>query len=214
MTMNFRALTQNLSKKLGEPLPGIEAHLKMATDDRMKWIRKNQTVTNARKSSVLILLFEEKSVLHTILIRRTDYGGIHSGQVSFPGGQYEEKDGDLIETALRESEEEIGLQRDSLEILGVLSTIYIPPSNFNVLPVVACTRKRMTLSPDPSEVDSIIRIPITDLMSAENCREIDIPVHQSIVRAPAFIFGNTVVWGATAMIISELLELLSPLMSE
>ena len=122
---------QELKLKLSGKLPGIHSHIKMAAQHRAEELKnKLDLIQNARKSAVMILFFLEDKELKMIVIRRSVYVGIHSGQIAFPGGRYEEEDGDVRVTSLREIQEEIGIPEDKIEIIGRLSDIYVPPSNF------------------------------------------------------------------------------------
>jgi 8-oxo-dGTP pyrophosphatase MutT (NUDIX family) len=122
---------ENLKQKLSTPLPGINSHMKMAPENRTNELDGyHDKIKHAKKSAVLILFYGEGENLRMIVIRRSNYVGVHGGQIAFPGGRYEEEDGDVHITALREIEEEIGIERDKIEVLGRLSDIYVPPSNF------------------------------------------------------------------------------------
>lgn len=129
-------IIRKLKHEISVRLPGKEAQYKMAPEGRITSFSN----TNAVNGSVLILLFPLKD-LHLVLIRRSDYAGLHSGQVSFPGGKSEPGDPDLVHTALRESYEEVGIKKENIEIIGNLTPLYIPPSNFNVLPVIGYSKK-------------------------------------------------------------------------
>jgi 8-oxo-dGTP pyrophosphatase MutT (NUDIX family) len=162
----------------------------------------------ARLSSVLVLLYPIGERAHIAFIRRNEYDGIHSGQISFPGGGREETDLSHTDTALREAWEETGIDPERVEILGELTQLYIPPSNFLVFPVVGFTGARPDFNPDPSEVQEIIEIEMEKLREPGilQQREIVLSADFSIM-APCFVVGDAVIWGATAMIISELLEM-------
>ena len=163
---------------------------------------------NARPSAVLGLLFPVTDVLHMLLIRRTSDGRAHSGQISFPGGRHEPTDADLLATALREAEEEVGLISSTVNIIGALSPLYIPVSNFQVYPYIGYTAKRPDYILSAHEVDSIIEVPLDELLHPERKTRVEVtsPADRTFIReVPAYkLQDSTIIWGATAMIISEL----------
>ena len=140
---------EQFKQKLALPLPGLEAQMKMAPPIRSSSM---QAPDNARLGGVMILLFEADKIWHTILIRRSEDGKTHSGQISFPGGKKDPNDFSIIETASRECEEEIGVHRNQIEILGCLTPLYIPPSNFLVTPTVGVVSFVQAFKPSEKEV--------------------------------------------------------------
>ncbi|HEY6915715.1 MAG TPA: CoA pyrophosphatase [Paludibacter sp.] len=201
-----------LKYKLSMPLPGVAAHLKMAPASRAhELISNNDNSLNARKSAVLILFFHDEDVLKMIVIRRSVYVGIHSGQIAFPGGRYEEEDKDLRTTALREIEEEIGIPEDKIEILGRLSDIYVPPSNFMISVFVGYLAEKPEYKIDEREVDEVIEIPFSDFFKPNLIKEKDFYVGslRAAKKVPYFDVTNAEIWGASAMVVSELLEMLA-----
>jgi 8-oxo-dGTP pyrophosphatase MutT (NUDIX family) len=147
-------------------------------------------------------------------MKRKEYPGIHSGQISFPGGKRENFDPDLMETALRESREELGLQVSTDQVIGNLSELYIVASHFNILPVVAVMPGPPDFKPDPREVDQIIIASVDQLLHPRTRKEKDILVRGYDIRAPYFDIDSQVVWGATAMILNEFLVLVRELVPE
>ncbi|MCK9422043.1 MAG: CoA pyrophosphatase [Bacteroidales bacterium] len=159
---------------------------------------------NAVQSSVLILLYPMNTEIGLVLMRRPDYIGIHSGQISFPGGKYEDDDKSLIYTALREANEEIGIDPILVQILGQLTELYIPPSNFLVTPVVGYMPFRPQFKADPKEVAAIIEIRISDLLNKSNIQKKKIKLRHGLsLKVPSFFIDDNIIWGATAMILSE-----------
>lgn len=159
MNLTFEELKQKLSK----PLPGNVAHLKMASKHRAQEILNKQDIPKtAKKSAVLMLFFHEADTLKMIVIRRSHYVGIHSGQIAFPGGRYEEEDKTVRTTALREIEEEIGIPESKIEIIGRLSDIYVPPSNFLISVFVGYLANKPEYTIEEREVDEVIEIPFPD----------------------------------------------------
>lgn len=206
--MNYAESIQLLRRRLKEPLPGFAAHAQMLPEGRrintLKWPQ-----LFAKKSGVALILYPENNQTHSVLIERNIYNGIHSGQISLPGGRKEKNDKDLIATALRETYEEIGLPAASLEIIGVLSELYIPPSNFLVLPVIACTPEKPLFIPDTTEVQNIITYNTEILLDAATVGTKTFKGAFYSIEAPFYNVCGYSVWGATAMILSELQWLLN-----
>ncbi len=200
----------DLEKVLQKELPGEIAHLRMAPAHRDRLLTLSNGPEYARKSSVLILLSpDDKGEVCTTFIKRVEYEGVHSGQIAFPGGKYEEIDINLIETALREAEEEVGLKRESVSIIGQLSDLFVPPSNFIISPVLATIPFRPEFIPDCIEVDEVFTVPLNHFLNAEFTGEYDIPYRNGqTIRVPGYYYKNHLIWGATAMILNELLQLM------
>ncbi len=205
---DFDQFTKALSKRLKKPLPGNNAHNKMASKVRLDELKFNYDTSNAILSSVLILLFKDADMIKTIFILRQTYDGIHSGQVSFPGGRLEKNDESLIETALRESKEEVNIDPDKVHILGTLSEMYIPPSNYLVLPVVAYQHSRPDFMAEKSEVAEIIEADLSFLFDNKLIKETVLKVRGYKIQAPYFDVDGHIIWGATAMILNELKEVI------
>lgn len=199
---------EELKKRLLNPLPGWEAHSLMATQ-----VHKNaRTVprVDARTAGVLMLLFPLHQHLHLPLILRPNYEGVHSGQMALPGGKVEPQDQDIIHTALRETEEEIGVKVKRQQVLGQLTDLYIPPSNISVTPIVAYCEKEPAYILDPNEVADIINVSLRELRDPQNQMIAQVKVvGGGIMEAPAFRIQGRIVWGATAMMLSELLDVLN-----
>jgi 8-oxo-dGTP pyrophosphatase MutT (NUDIX family) len=207
--MNFSI--DQIKQKLQLPLPGIPSHLKMAPPHRAQDIVNHKDNSeNAKKSAVLILFFHEEDELKMIVIRRSVYVGIHSGQIAFPGGRYEEEDKDVRTTALREIQEEIGIPEDKIEILGRLSDIYVPPSNFLISVFVGYLAEKPIYQIDEREVDEVIEIPFAEFFNHDTIKEKSFFVNsiKAANNAPYFDVTNAEIWGASAMVISELLDIL------
>lgn len=224
-----------LKIRLQEELPGAASHLKMAPAHRLDEFRAIRDKDfNPRLSAVLVLLYPGDagstmpagqtsfvdapssensspplSTLKIVFIRRGEYVGIHSGQIAFPGGRYEDDDADLCETAMREAEEEIGVSRDSYEIIGQLSDLYVPPSNFLVRAFVAYAPRRPSYIPDPREVQEVIELDFSHFFNSTNIKVKDFPAHNSLnnTSAPYFDVEGVTIWGATAMMLTELVDL-------
>jgi len=165
---------------------------------------------DARESAVLALLYPNKNEIYTVLMRRHVYEGTHSGQISFPGGKRESLDKDLRETALREANEELAIDKNKVNIIGELTKVYIPPSRFLVSPFLGYVHERPNFIPEASEVSEIIEVPISQFLDVERLKEKYhfIPTLNSNIKIRYFDIDQRVVWGATAMMLSEISELL------
>jgi 8-oxo-dGTP pyrophosphatase MutT (NUDIX family) len=198
-----------LKIKLAQPLPGWNAQKKMAPP-----VRGEDPIAppHAKLGGVMILIFDIDKKWNTLLIRRTADGHTHSAQISFPGGKKDPSDKDLIETALRECEEEVNVKRNDIEVLGTLTPLYIPPSNFLVTPVVGYVNKLQSYKASEYEVQEIIRTPL-ELLFFEETKAIK-QVNRSddktlLMETPVYeLHEDIIVWGATAMMISELEHLI------
>jgi 8-oxo-dGTP pyrophosphatase MutT (NUDIX family) len=207
--MNLVQLRLLLEQALAQELPGREAQLKMSPLP-VDWRRFTlDAPATAKKSAVLLLFYPEKSGAFFPLIKRPSYPGAHSGQVSFPGGKVEPNDPDLVYTALREAEEEIGIDASKVEVLGRLTDLYIPTSNFLVSPVLGFLEETPRFVPEAREVARIIPTAISLVGQPQIRQRTTIPIGEGRhLETPYFALDGEVVWGATAMILSELLQLL------
>ncbi len=162
-----------------------------------------------RESAVLILLYDDGGEWKFPLIQRPTYNGAHSGQISFPGGKYEKEDESLIHTAKREAHEEIGVKPEVVNVLGELTDLYVPPSNFNIRPVVAMACETPNITMDEREVEQVYHISVEDLLNKELRKQKDVKVGDNVrFNVPCFEFGQAIVWGATAIILEELAGIL------
>ena len=209
---SFSFFANELFEKLKDPLPGESAHQLMQSNSKLRLTVKPNERT--RKSAVLILFYPYQNEIYFPLILRPAYDGVHSGQVAFPGGRYERTDENLIRTALREAQEEIGLRLNDVKILGILTELFIPPSNFYVLPVVAAMPYRPDFFPDPREVEDIFQIKLKDISDVSIIGSSEIQVRGVQVTAPHYEVNGYKIWGATAMMISELLTVLKAVDSD
>jgi len=200
---NNALFIDQLAMDLKSILPGREAQYKMAPDLRLE--NRHGYYQNA---AVMILLYIRSGSWHTVLMKRPEYAGAHSNQISLPGGKYEETDAGLEETALREIREEIGIDDSRIRLLGNLSRLHIPVSGIEVLPVVGFYPEEPDFKPDPSEVAYLIEVSLIDLLDLRNTREEFRTLLCKLVRVPYFSIGEDQVWGATAMILSEFLEVI------
>ena len=202
---------------LPHKLPGKEAHLKLAPEPRVITLIKEQTPPATAKESAVLVLLTPPTASNTgvpdslldrdlLLIKRNTYHGVHSGQIAFPGGKCEDYDLDYTATACREAFEELGIKRENLEIIGGLSKLYVPPSNFTIYPILALNKGGVEYTPDPREVAEFMQVPLRlfDPANAQRCRVQAGPYEW--VHAPGYIIDGNTIWGATAMIIAELYQ--------
>jgi len=197
---------QALKQRLEAPLPGPTAHQKMASSVRSTAGYRTSPNEKTRQSAVLLLLYPYQGELFLPLILRPAYDGVHGGQVALPGGGYEKYDRTLIRTALREAQEEIGIKASDVRVLGQLTQIYIPPSNFQVQPVVGYLPYRPDFFPDIREVADIIEISLALLADKGIVGTKEMLVRNVLIQAPYYGVDTHTVWGATAMILSEFLS--------
>ena len=200
-----------LRQALQSPLPGLSQQLAMAPPYREvpseEWVRQQ----NPRLAAVLVLLCAVDSVWQVVLTKRRAYAGVHSAQVSFPGGKLEEQDADLLAAALRETEEEIGVPASLVDVIGQMTPLYIPPSNFLVHPYVGILSERVAWQLDETEVDVLLEIPLSHLLSADARVVRCIQVGTTEREVPGFLWQEHFIWGATAMMLEEFLSITSKL---
>ncbi len=201
-------LREYLGNRLKSSLPGEISQKRMMAIPDSKFRFNDRARENARHSGVLILFYRTDEYVRIPMILRHSYGGVHSGQVSLPGGRVEPEDENIIATALRETEEEIGVPRNEIEVLGQLTELFIPVSNYLVFPMVGVTDINPDFVPEPREVDQILHPPLTDLMDDQKEKSTMIQVRDIRINAPYFDLEGQTVWGATAMMLSELKQIL------
>jgi len=203
----FEEFISQLSEQLKAPLPGLAAQLKLEPATRRNY-PLDPVAAKARLSSILILFFPEAGKTKVVLIQRPEYNGVHSGQIAFPGGKKEESDKSIIDTALRETFEEVGVDPKRIKIIGKLSELYIPPSNFLVEPFIGYINERPNFIAEPSEVSELVLVDLDDLLDEASLQKREIPVRGMKAEVPCYFVNEKVIWGATSMIISELLEVI------
>lgn len=206
--MQWETLTGLLGQRLKGPLPGPQAQMRMSPRPVNMDRFQLKPRPDARKGGVLVLFYPSNNEAYLPLIVRQEYEGVHSGQVGFPGGKQDENDTDLVHTALREAEEEIGIDSKELQVVGQLSPLYIPPSNFTVQPVVAVTHVTPRFFADAREVAKVLTIPFADFLDEKKRKEEFWERKGMAMITPFFHIQDQVIWGATAMMMSELIYLL------
>lgn len=201
--MDLLQLVEKLEQRLTLALPGALAHEPMRAVPVGMLLPKFEHKLPPKPGSVLILLFPDEGSIRFPLTKRQTYAGAHSGQISLPGGKTEAGE-TFIETALREAEEEIGINRTEVTVVGRLSDFFVIPSNFLVTPVIAYSKVRPVFTADPYEVARILTADIFDLLDdrAVKSKEITAASHFQML-APHFEIEGEVVWGATAMMLNE-----------
>lgn len=196
-------IKDHLHRALKQTLPGLDAQRRMAVPGRYNQPEIPET---AKKAAVLVLLYKKLDRVFVALIRRKiKDSDRHSGQISFPGGRMEQDEDYPIQTALREAQEEIGIPA-GLEILGLLTPLYIPISDFHVVPVVAWSDQDFLFTLQRDEVDELIELDLALISNPEVKIEVDITVAPNMIlkRVPAYEVYGMIIWGATAMMLSEL----------
>lgn len=204
--MDFQDFLQIVPFLGAVELPGEEAHNIMVPQERLRITKSlNFDEVKPRSAGVMMLFYPKVGRTHLVLIVRNSYEGVHSSQIAFPGGKYEKEDLNLEQTALRETYEEIGVKPENIEVIKAFTQLYIPPSNFMVHPFLGICYEEIIFYLDSKEVASIIELPfstflsesivVSATMSTSYAKSIDVPV---------FKIDEHVVWGATAMMLSEL----------
>lgn len=185
-------------------LPGEKAHLELYPT-RVSSDEIIQKGLNYRLSAVLILVYLDQGIPHFILTQRHDYNGQHSGQISFPGGKVEPSDETTKHTALRETEEELGVSPTLVNIRGQLTDVFIPVSQFLIHPYLGTLDQLPPLSPNQREVKEVIHCSVHDLLTDSNLITTKIQLQNGMTMkdVPAFKLQDKIVWGATAVILNE-----------
>jgi len=206
--MLFTEFIKYIPKILTQPLPAVTAHIKMAPLERVATLSPEYyNNNNPRRSAVMMLFYPKRGKATLVLIKRNTYPGIHSAQISFPGGKAEGYDKDLKDTALRETWEEIGVLQTDIDVVMPFTEIYIPPSNFLVAPFLGLSLNEPVFKPNPDEVQELIELPLDVFLDdATVINTVMQTSYSQTTSVPAFKIGEHLVWGATAMILSELKE--------
>lgn len=204
---SFEQMIAKISTNLDRKLPGTSAHKKLQPYYPSAKNLSIPTNPFAKKSAVLVLLFPKNNQINVVFIERPANTGVHSKQISFPGGGREKNDKNYTATALRETYEEIGIEASKIQVLGKLSKLYVVASNYLIQPIVGFINKVPTYRISKNEVDNIIEMPLVDLIQAEIMEK---PIHSAMgitLQAPYYDLEGRTLWGATAMITSELVDL-------
>lgn len=204
-------LIPKLKARLANPLPGWEAQWKMASYKLVEPVNKETLKHYAKPeghktAGVLALIYFKDNQWFTALMQRTPSTFAHGRQVSFPGGGIEKSDADVSVTALRETQEEFGVPAQNIQLLGRLTELYIPVSNYLVHPFVGYIDHIPSFVPDPNEVAEVLEIPLQHLLdnNRRKIKDMMLPEGIKLKDVPYFDLHDRVVWGATAMMLSEL----------
>ena len=211
--MIFEEFAQKLFSELKKELPGFSAQNQMAPAGRKPTDDYLNRDISPKKSAVLILIYpgaEAPAIQIILIIRAENEKGNHSGQISFPGGGFDVSDVHLSETALREAEEEIGIDRKTITIIGELSPVYIPVSNYHVLPFVGICNQTPVFKKYTPEVSGLLEVDINEFLSDRNktTSEIFLKSRNARMNVPCYNIGGEIIWGATAMILAEFSEMI------
>ena len=201
--MHFKDF-KNIILKFNEyDLPGHELLLKIAPPSRIKHLKTNKIPINSKLASVLLLFYPDSNN-HTrlVLILRNTYNGVHSNQIGFPGGKLESTDKSYFEAALRETNEEIGVLKENISYVGQLSQVYIPPSNFNVFPFVGFCNSKPQFELNKVEVKSILEPTLDSILKCRISKS-KVIINDKLQYVPSLVLNESVVWGATAIMIHE-----------
>ncbi|MFH2141850.1 MAG: CoA pyrophosphatase [Bacteroidota bacterium] len=204
----FNQFIRQLKHQLSLQLPGHEAHDIMSSSLKnyaSHWDHKGKP---HEKSAVMILLYPKNNSIYSVLIKRPDYEGYHGGQISLPGGKFENGDSDLQQTALRETYEEIGINPKKIIVTGEISMFYIPVSNIEVYPYVGYVDKIDDFLIDQNEVAELIEYPIFQLTDKKIVHTKTMNFFNYEIHVPYYLINENHVWGATAMMLSEFSEIL------
>jgi 8-oxo-dGTP pyrophosphatase MutT (NUDIX family) len=204
--MEFLRFLEILPKVAKVTLPGESAHAKMSPPERLAKMKAiDFSEINPKRAAVLMLVFPKDNQATLALIERNSYKGVHSSQIAFPGGKIESFDTSPLNTALRETEEEIGVPRGKVNIVCPFTEVYIPPSNFKVSPFLGYCNETPLFIPDPREVASMVDLPLSVLLDDQftEMRRMATSYSESI-DVPVLNVGPHAVWGATAMMLGEL----------
>ncbi|MFI0491309.1 NUDIX hydrolase [Flavobacterium sp.] len=206
--MNFQDFLEYVPKLIQVELPASEAHYKMAPLERILELNTIEIEKkNPKNAAVMMLFYPKNGKTHLVLIVRNSYEGVHSAQIAFPGGKYEIEDLIFENTALRETHEEIGIHPENIQIIMPFTRIYIPPSNFMVYPFLGICKEKLVFNPDVNEVAKIIELPLSVFLDDEILINTKMTTsYAKNISIPAFKIDEHIVWGATAMMLSELKE--------
>lgn len=202
---NMNDFATQLRKELLKGLPGTDAQWQMASSDRFLKNYPRLPGKDARVAAVLILLYPHNGSICTVLMQRPDYDGVHGGQISFPGGKQESDDGDVIQTALREAYEETGVDAKKVSVIGTLTPLFIPVSNMIVTPVAGWLNEEPLYSIKSDEVVFLFEVDLKKLLDPSIVKLKPFKIRGETFEIKYFDYQGNTIWGATAMILHELL---------
>ena len=207
--MDFTSFLNNIQTIKEAQLGGLASQFRLAPKMRLNYNEEKIAARNPKKAAVLALFYPNKDGETCFLLtQRASYKGTHSAQISFPGGKIEKSDKNLKETAIRETFEEVGVSEDSIKVIREITDVYIPPSNFLATPFIAYSEEKPELVIN-HEVDHTFDVLLKDLLDDSNISSINITTsYAKNIDVPCFKLNNYIVWGATAMMLNEIKELL------
>jgi len=208
--MTLATFLEALPKIKNLELPGQEAQFKLSPPFRKQLIDQyKNTMKTAKKAAVVALIYPSlDDKLKMLLILRKTYKGVHSNQIGFPGGKLEGSE-TMQQAALREVEEEVGVHQQSYIVIREMTEVYIPPSNFYVQPFIGFSEQSLNFKKQDEEVEAIVEVPLEHLLDDKNMRFSVVPTSlEKRIEVPSFVLNDHIVWGATAMMLSEIKDLL------
>jgi len=200
-----------LKTELQKDLPGAEVQWQMASSDRMLKNFPKVPGKDARVAAVLLLLFPVNGSIYTVFIQRPDYNGVHGGQISLPGGKQEPSDENIIQTAMREANEEIGVDTSRISVIGTLTPLFIPVSNMLVTPVVGWAKEKPVFKNRAEEVVFLFDASIKKFLDPAIIKIKPMQIRGEMIEMKYFDYEGKIIWGATAMILHELLTIIKKL---
>ena len=209
--MDFQFFLESVSKIKNIPLPAEASQFKMSPPFRKELIETyRERMVHAKKAGVLALFYPDlKEKTRLVLILRKTYKGVHSAQIGFPGGKLEPQDQNLQMTAIRETYEEVGVKQDMVTVVKEMTQVYIPPSNFYVQPFIGISTQTPNFKKQDEEVEDIVEVLLEHLLDETSVVTRSVATsYNREVEVPAFNLNGHVVWGATAMMLSEIKDLL------
>ena len=204
----MNSFADKLKNEILKGLPGTEIQWQMASSDRFVKNFPRIPGKDARIAAVLILLYPDNGSIHTVFMQRLDYKGIHGGQISFPGGKKEPEDENVVHTALREAHEEIGVDNTKVRVIETLTPLFIPVSNMIVTPVIGWINEKPVFNHQPEEVVFLIDADLKRLLDPSIVKTKPIEIKGEMIEVKYFDYEGNMIWGATAMILNELLIIL------
>jgi 8-oxo-dGTP pyrophosphatase MutT (NUDIX family) len=208
--MHFDEFLKYAPKVLNVELPAMNAHRKMAPPNREELLKNTDfTKVVPKKAAVMMLFYPKAHQTHLALILRNSYNGVHSSQIAFPGGKVEVEDFDLEQTAIRETHEEIGVLPSAINVVRAFTEVYIPPSNYMVYPFLGYSQDELDFELQLDEVAGIVELPLKDFLDDKIIvTNTMMTSYAGSIEVPGFQVNEHFVWGATAMMLSELKETL------
>lgn len=206
MNWEIHRVVDKLKSSFERPISSETEMMKLSPMNRPIRDKARARAKNPKNSAVLICLYPKENETHVVLMERNSYKGVHSKQISFPGGRTEKEDLHHFDTAKREAHEELGIDREATSFLGELSELYIPPSNFLVYPFVVFSNQTLEFEPDEREVKQVLEVPLSILFNDKIIKRgmVKAGLNQLKIEVPYYDFQGHVIWGATAMMIAEL----------